>query len=76
MPGSESEAMFYGLAAELQKQYSPAAVKGKGQAAGPAMGHTGGTIRDPVPLYPPECVPLPALRWVYSPASPLSFAVD
>ncbi|KAK1863195.1 hypothetical protein I4F81_005756 [Pyropia yezoensis] len=27
MPGSESEAMFYGLAAELQKQYSPAAVK-------------------------------------------------
>eukprot|EP00170_Pyropia_yezoensis_P004156 contig_17128_g4167 len=31
MPGSESEAMFYGLAAELQKQYSPAAVKACGR---------------------------------------------
>lgn len=38
MPGSESEDMFYGLAAELQKQYSPAAVKGKGQAAGSLLG--------------------------------------
>lgn len=27
MPGTESEAMFYGLAAELKRQYSPSAVK-------------------------------------------------
>lgn len=58
MPGTESEAMFYGLAAELKRQYSPSAVKGKGQAAS----RTGGPVRDPAALVPPppDNVRLPA----------------
>lgn len=65
--------MFYGLAAELKRQYSPSAVKGKGQAAS----RTGGPVRDPAALVPPPpttCVCLPACRRTYSPTSSPSCA--